>query len=65
MKGQKPAFIVCSVVDTDGGQSRWRELGVAFWNEKNDSLSVLLDAAPLSGKLVLVPPKARPVDEPA
>jgi hypothetical protein len=59
MKGRKPDFIVSSVVDVGDDKSRWREIGVAFWNEKRDSMSVLLDAVPLSGKLVLMPPKAR------
>jgi hypothetical protein len=59
MKGRKPDFIVSSVVDVADDKSRWREIGVAFWNEKHDSMSVLLDAVPLSGKLVLMPPKQR------
>lgn len=59
MKGRKPDFIVSSVVDVSDEKSRWREIGVAFWNERHDSMSVLLDAVPLSGKLVLMPPKQR------
>ena len=63
MKGRKPDFIVSFVVDVADDKSRWREIGVAFWNEKHDSMSVLLDAVPLSGKLVLTPPKQRPADQ--
>ena len=63
MKGRKPDFIVCSVVDVADDKSRWREVGVAFWNEKRDSLSVLLDAVPLSGKLVLTIPKQRSAEQ--
>lgn len=63
MKGRKPDFIVSSVVDVAEDKSRWREIGVAFWNEKHDSMSVLLDAVPLSGKLVLTPPKQRSADQ--
>jgi len=63
MKGRKPDFIVSSVVDVAEDKSRWREIGVAFWNEKHDSMSVLLDAVPLSGKLVLMPPKQRSADQ--
>ncbi len=33
-----------SVVDVADDKSRWREIGVAFWNEKHESMSVLLDA---------------------
>jgi hypothetical protein len=65
MKGRKPDFIVSSVVDVGDDKSRWREIGVAFWNEKHDSMSVLLDAVPLSGKLVLMPPKQRSADQQA
>jgi hypothetical protein len=64
MKGRKPDFIVSSVVDVGDDKSRWREIGVAFWNEKHDSMSVLLDAVPLSGKLVLMPPKPRVAEAP-
>lgn len=63
MKGKKPDFIVSSVIDVADDKSRWREIGVAFWNEKHDSMSVLLDAVPLSGKLVLMPPKQRSADQ--
>ena len=63
MKGKRPDFIVSSVVDVADDKSRWREIGVAFWNEKHDSMSVLLDAVPLSGKLVLMPPKQRSADQ--
>ncbi|MCC6850434.1 MAG: hypothetical protein IT294_18235 [Deltaproteobacteria bacterium] len=63
MKGKRPDFIVNSVVELDGGQNRWREIGVAFWNERNDTLSVLLDAVPLSGKLVLMQPKQRSTED--
>jgi hypothetical protein len=62
MKGRKPDFIVSSVVDVGDDKSRWREIGVAFWNDKHESLSVLLDAVPLSGKLVLMAPKPRQAD---
>lgn len=62
MKGRKPDFIVSSVVDVSDDKSRWREIGVAFWNENRETLSVLLDAVPFSGKLVLMPPKPRTTD---
>jgi len=55
---KKPDYIVSSVVDVEDGKSRWREIGVAFKNEK-DSITVLLDAVPLNGKLVLQQPKNR------
>jgi hypothetical protein len=52
MAGRRPDFIAYSVTQTSG-RSRWREVGVAFWNRKEDALTVLVDALPLSGRLVL------------
>ena len=58
MKGRKPDWIASVVVDVDGGKSRWREIGAAFKSEK-DTITVLLDAVPVSGKLVLMPPREK------
>jgi hypothetical protein len=52
MAGRRPDFIVHSAAGAPGPRRR-RELGVAFWNEKRDGLVVLLDAMPMSGKLML------------
>jgi hypothetical protein len=60
MKGKRPSYVANTVVDGDGKQARWREIGVAFESEKGDSITVLLDAFPVSGKLVLTRPKERP-----
>jgi hypothetical protein len=54
-----PNWIVSSVVDLEDGKSRWREVGVGFWNEKTDSVTILLDAVPLAGRLVMTKPKSR------
>jgi hypothetical protein len=56
MAAKRPDFIAYSVAGTSG-QTRWREVGVAFWNRKQSALTVLLDAAPLSGRLVLAAPR--------
>ena len=51
-----PTFIAYSAVPQgDSGKSRWREIGAAFTGQK-DTITVLLDAVPLSGKIVLLPP---------
>jgi hypothetical protein len=51
-----PTFIAYSAVPQgDSGKSRWREVGAAFAGQKG-TLTVLLDAVPLSGKIVLLPP---------
>jgi hypothetical protein len=52
MAGRRPDFIAHAVTETKAG-SRWREVGVAFWTRKGDALTVLVDAVPLSGRLVL------------
>ncbi len=39
------------------GHSRWREIGVAFVNEPSDTITVLLDAVPVTGRIVLMKPK--------
>jgi hypothetical protein len=56
MAARRPDFIAYSVTQV-GARSRFREVGVAFWNQKRTALTVLLDAAPLSGRVVLSAPR--------
>jgi hypothetical protein len=56
MKGKRPDYTVSTVVSAESGD-RWREIGVGFTSEKGDTITVLLDALPVSGKLVLCAPK--------
>jgi hypothetical protein len=56
MKGKRPDYTVSTVVSSENGD-RWREIGVGFANEKGDTITVLLDALPANGKLVLRVPK--------
>ena len=56
MKGKRPDYSVSTVVPAEG-RERWREIGVAFASEKGGTITVLLDALPVTGKLVLRPPK--------
>ena len=60
MKGKRPDYVVSVVVDAGGddNKARWREIGVAFASDKG-TITVLLDAVPLTGKLVLTAPKER------
>jgi hypothetical protein len=58
MKGKRPDYTVNTVIPADNGD-RWREIGVAFANERGGTITILLDALPVSGKLVLTPPKER------
>lgn len=61
MKGKRPDYSVNTVIPTDNGD-RWREIGVAFASERGGTITILLDALPVSGKLVLTPPKERTTD---
>ena len=58
MKGKRPDYTVSTVVQADNGD-RWREIGVAFTSE-GGTITVLLDALPVSGKLVPRAPQQRP-----
>ena len=58
MKGKRPDYSVNTVIPAENGD-RWREIGVAFANERGGTITILLDALPVSGKLVLTPPKER------
>lgn len=62
MKGQRPDFLAYVPVEFGEGKerkSRWREVGAAWWNKNRDGLTLRLDALPVSGNLVLMPPKDR------
>jgi len=61
MSPRRPDFIAHSVVQTNGF-NRWREVGVAFWNERKDTVTVLLDAMPFSGRVVLAPREVRELE---
>lgn len=58
MKGKRPDYSVSTVSPGETGD-RWREIGVAFASDKGGTITVLLDALPVSGKLVLSPPRER------
>jgi len=60
---KKPTCVAYSAVEQDGGRTRWREIGAAFEN-RDASLTVLVDAVPLSGRIILLPPK-KEREEPA
>jgi hypothetical protein len=58
MKGRRPDYSVSTVSPSENGD-RWREIGVAFASERGETITILLDALPVSGKLVLTPPRER------
>jgi hypothetical protein len=53
-----PVLIAYTVKDQRGKKSIWRRIGVAFPHDKGAGLTVLLDALPMDGRIVLVEPKA-------
>ncbi|MFH1054689.1 MAG: hypothetical protein V1744_01195 [Candidatus Altiarchaeota archaeon] len=58
MKGQVPDWRVSTVVsDPEAGKDRWTNVGVAF--EGNDTITVLVDAMPVNGKLILQRPRKK------
>ena len=58
MKGRMPDWRVSTVVnDPDSERDRWTNIGVGFNN--NETITVLMDAAPINGKIILSKPKPR------
>jgi hypothetical protein len=53
-----PVLIAYTVKDRPGEKSIWRRIGVAFPHDNGAGLTVLLDALPKDGRIVLVEPKA-------
>ncbi|MFH1403970.1 MAG: hypothetical protein ABIH11_06865 [Candidatus Altiarchaeota archaeon] len=56
MKGQMPDYRASTVMsDPETGKDRWTNIGVAF--EGNETITVLMDAVPVNGKIILQRPK--------
>ena len=53
-----PVLIAYTVKDRPRRKPVWRRIGVAFPHDKGSGLTVLLDALPADGRIVLVEPKA-------
>lgn len=61
-KGDKPNWQASTVVEYGSeGKSRWTNLGVGF--DGKESITVLIDAVPVNGKIVLTPYKEKPKQE--
>jgi hypothetical protein len=57
-KGAQPDYRVATVVsDSESGKDRWTNIGVAFQNQ--DTITVLVDALPVNGKMILQKPKEK------
>lgn len=50
MTNKSKMKVVYTIIETGEGKSLWREVGTAFVN-RDDSLTVLLDALPVNGRL--------------
>ncbi len=50
------AYAVADTSSKEGDESRWTRIGVSFLN-KDQSESILLDAVPVNGKVILRSPK--------
>ena len=61
-KKKKPDFIV-KAVRQDGDIARWTDIGVAFVNAESESITILLNALPLSDRVVLMKPKEEKDEE--
>ena len=54
---RRPDYVAYSVRPRkDQQKSKWTEIGVAFRHKDGNGLDILLDAAPLNGKIVLRAP---------
>ncbi|AWM40159.1 hypothetical protein GobsT_14040 [Gemmata obscuriglobus] len=51
-----PTYIAHTVRDAGDGKSYWNRVGVAWTNRSGKGLVVQLEAVPLDGRIVLVPP---------
>ena len=53
-----PVLIAYTVRDAEAGRkAAWRRIGVAFPHDRGSGLTVLLDALPRDGRIVLVEPR--------
>lgn len=50
---------VCTPVEGKDGKTRWTRVGVAFPSKTGPGWNLILDAAPLNGKLSMFEPRAK------
>lgn len=51
--GRKPDFVAYNVRDTKDGKGYFNRIGVAFVHRDNLGLDILIDCAPLDGRISL------------
>jgi hypothetical protein len=57
MTGKKTPNWVVKSVRQDGDINRWTDIGVGFNNPESESITLLLNALPLSDRVVLMKPR--------
>ena len=57
-----PVLIAYTVKGRSGAKSVWTRIGVAFPHDKGAGLTVILDALPTDGRIVLVEPRVDPAN---
>ena len=55
---RKPSLLAYQVRETGNGESFWTRIGAA-WSNKDGGFSLQLDAVPLDGRVVCMPPKEK------
>lgn len=58
MSDKKPQLMAYTVTENEGKDDFWTRIGVAWPNAKG-GFNIELNATPLNGKLVLLPPKEK------
>lgn len=53
-----PVLIAYTVKRTSSGRSVWTRIGAAYPHEAGAGLTVMLDASPIDGRIVLLEPDA-------
>jgi hypothetical protein len=53
----KPKFHVYSVIERKGEKPYWHKVGAAWPTRTGDGFSIDLNSLPLTGNLMLMPPK--------
>lgn len=53
------AFTVNSYGKGDERKDRWTEIGAAWRTKSGEGFRIILEALPINGQLILMPPKAR------
>ena len=57
MNGSYRNMVVYSVREGKDGKKFWNRVGAAFPHKEGDGFNVVLEALPLDGKLVVMPPR--------